>query len=85
MEEEQQAGGPPPAPSVPAEAIKAVRKQTKSMHNLLVIDGNPNNNWYAVFKGLKGPDGEDIKVGNAHRHNSQSITICLANLIHNHF
>jgi hypothetical protein len=24
------------------------------MHVLLVIDGNPDNNWYRVFKGLKG-------------------------------
>ncbi|KAL6057308.1 Asparaginyl-tRNA synthetase, cytoplasmic (Asparagine--tRNA ligase) (AsnRS) [Balamuthia mandrillaris] len=32
------------------------------MHTLLVIDANPQNNWYKVFKGCKGPDGEDIKV-----------------------
>jgi hypothetical protein len=24
------------------------------MHILLVIDSNPANNWYRVFKGLKG-------------------------------
>lgn len=32
------------------------------MHILLVIDSNPANNWYRVFKGLKGPDGEEIRV-----------------------
>jgi hypothetical protein len=29
-------------------------EKKRSMHILLVIDSNPANNWYRVFKGLKG-------------------------------
>jgi hypothetical protein len=40
--------------TVPVSEENERMADSRSMHVLLVIDGNPDNNWYRVFKGLKG-------------------------------
>jgi len=57
--------GAPPPPTGGFTVVKYSKQaiaKTKTMHTLLVIDTNPSNNYYALFKGQKGPDGEAIKV-----------------------
>ena len=49
---------------IPSAYQKTTKKHAveKSMHKLLVIDSSPYNDWCKVFKGSKGPDGQELIV-----------------------